>query len=44
MRWLRNEITAGQLAVGVAPQAVLFHLDVDGWLVVGFEYVPARQP
>lgn len=41
MRWLRNEITAGQLAVDVAP-AVLFHTDVEGWLVVGFEYVPGR--
>ena len=41
MRWLRNEIKAGQLAAGIAPD-VLFHADVDGWLVVGFEYVPGR--
>lgn len=41
MRWLRNEITAGKIAVGVAP-TVLFHADVDGWLVVGFEHVPGR--
>lgn len=41
MRWLRHEIAAGRLAGGVAP-AVLFHADVAGWLVVGFEYVPGR--
>ncbi|KQC37078.1 hypothetical protein UK82_17420 [Frankia sp. ACN1ag] len=44
MRWLRNEITAGALAGGIAP-AVLFAEDVtadDDWLVVGFEYLPGR--
>lgn len=41
MRWLRNEITAGTLAADVSP-AVVFHADVDDWLVVGFEYVFGR--
>lgn len=41
MRWLRNEIMVCQLAGGIAP-GVLFHADVDDWLVVGFEYVPGR--
>lgn len=42
MRWLRNEAEAGSLATDVAP-AVLFHEDVDDWLVVGFEYVSGRS-
>jgi hypothetical protein len=42
MRWLRNEITAGQLAAGVAP-AVLWHEDVDDWLVVAFEFLTGRE-
>ncbi|MEV0085274.1 hypothetical protein [Saccharopolyspora sp. NPDC050642] len=41
MRFLRNEITAGQLAAGIAP-AVVFAEDVGEWLVVGFEYLPGR--
>jgi Aminoglycoside/hydroxyurea antibiotic resistance kinase len=46
MRWLRNEITVGALAQGIAPE-VLFHADVedeDGvdWLVVAFEHVSGR--
>jgi len=41
MRWLRNEITAGALVPGIAP-VVVFHADVDQWLVVGFEYLPGR--
>ena len=41
MRWLRNEITAGDLAPGIAPR-VLFHKDVDDWLIVAFEYVAGR--
>ncbi|MEU5848924.1 hypothetical protein [Saccharopolyspora shandongensis] len=41
MRFLRNEITAGRLALGLAP-AVVFAEDVGEWLVVGFEYVPGR--
>ncbi|CAO5175054.1 Aminoglycoside phosphotransferase domain-containing protein [Frankia sp. AiPs1] len=45
MRWLRNEITAGTLAPGIAP-AVIFAEDVevdsDPWLVVGFQYLPGR--
>ncbi len=41
MRWLRNEITAGGLAPGIAPR-VLFHEDVDDWLIVAFEYVAGR--
>lgn len=42
MRFLRNEIGAGRLAVGVAP-AVLFSEDIGDWLVVGFEYVRGRD-
>lgn len=38
MRFLRNEITAGQLAPGLAP-ALLFAEDIDEWLIVGFEYL-----
>lgn len=41
MRFLRNEATAGELAPGIAP-GVVFAEDVDGWLVVGFEYVAGR--
>lgn len=41
MRWLRNEITADDLAPGIAPR-VLFHKDVDDWLIVAFEYVAGR--
>jgi len=41
MRWLRNEIEVGGIAPGVAP-AVLFHADVDDWLVVGFGHVDGR--
>ncbi len=41
MRWLRNEITAGALAAGIAP-AVVFHSDVDDWLLVGFEHLKGR--
>lgn len=41
MRWLRNEITAGVVAAGIAP-AVLFHADVDDWLLVGFEHLKGR--
>jgi hypothetical protein len=41
MRWLRNEIAAGELAPGVAP-GVVFHEDVGSWLVVGFEHVTGR--
>lgn len=41
MRWLRNEITAGQLAASIAP-AALFAADVDDWLIVGFEHAPGR--
>ncbi|WP_313887927.1 hypothetical protein [Lentzea alba] len=41
MRWLRNEITAGAIAAGIAP-AVLFHADVDDWLLVGFEHLRGR--
>lgn len=41
MRWLRNEAEAGSLAAGIAP-TVLFHEDVDDWLVVGFERVSGR--
>ncbi|WP_250285710.1 hypothetical protein, partial [Frankia sp. CiP1_Cm_nod2] len=45
MRWLRNEVTAGTLAAGIAP-AVAFAQDVtadDDWLIVGFEYLPGRS-
>ncbi|MER5390091.1 hypothetical protein [Saccharopolyspora sp. NPDC002686] len=42
MRFLRNEITAGELATGLAPE-VMFSEDVDEWLVVGFEYLPGRS-
>ncbi|MBA8924248.1 hypothetical protein BC739_001445 [Kutzneria viridogrisea] len=41
MRWLRNEITASTLAPGIAPR-VLFHADIDGWLVVAFEHIAGR--
>ncbi|WP_018502529.1 hypothetical protein [Parafrankia discariae] len=44
MRFLRNEITAGALADGIAP-AVIFSEEVDAgdlWLIVGFEYIPGR--
>lgn len=41
MRWLRNEITAGTLAAGIAP-AVLFHDEVEDWLLVGFEHLTGR--
>ncbi|MEX5712748.1 phosphotransferase [Parafrankia sp. FMc6] len=44
MRFLRNEITAGVLADGIAP-AVVFSEEVDAddrWLIVGFEYLPGR--
>lgn len=41
MRWLRNEITAGAMAAGIAP-AVVFHADVDDWLLVGFEHLTGR--
>ncbi|MCK9931352.1 aminoglycoside phosphotransferase family protein [Frankia sp. Mgl5] len=44
MRWLRNEITAGMLADGIAP-AVIFSEEVEAddlWLIVGFEYLPGR--
>lgn len=41
MRWLRNEITAGAIAAGIAP-AVRFHVDVDDWLLVGFEHLKGR--
>jgi hypothetical protein len=42
MRWLRNEAETGGLAPGIAP-TVLFHEDVDDWLVVGFERVSGRS-
>ncbi|WP_245816550.1 phosphotransferase family protein [Lentzea albidocapillata] len=41
MRWLRNEITAGAIAAGIAP-AVRFHADIDDWLLVGFEHLKGR--
>jgi len=41
MRWLRNEITAGFLAPGIAP-AVLFTEEDDGTLLVAFEYLAGR--
>lgn len=41
MRMLRNEISAGRLAAGIAPE-VLFAEEIDGWLVVGFRYVTGR--
>jgi hypothetical protein len=41
MRWLRNEVSAGALAAPLAP-AVLFSVELDEWLVAGFEYVPGR--
>lgn len=41
MRWLRNEIEAGGLATGIAP-TVLFHEDIDDWLVVGFDCASGR--
>lgn len=41
MRWLRNEITAGTIAAGIAPN-ILFHADVDDWLLVGFEHLKGR--
>jgi hypothetical protein len=42
MRWLRNEVTASEIAVGLAP-ATLFSLDVErDWLVVATEYVAGR--
>jgi hypothetical protein len=41
MRWLRNETVAAPLTQGLSPK-VLFSQDIDGWLVVGFEYVTGR--
>lgn len=41
MRMLRNETRCADLAAGIAPP-VLFTEDVDGWLVVGFEYLTGR--
>lgn len=41
LTWLRNEVTAGALAQGIAP-AVLFTVEVDDWLVVAFEHVTGR--
>lgn len=41
MRWLRNEVTVSQIAAGIAPR-VLFHADIDDWLMVGFEYISGR--
>ena len=41
MRWLRNEVETAALASGLAPR-VLFHEDVDDWLIVGFEHVTGR--
>lgn len=41
MRWLRNEITAGAIAATIAP-AVVFHADIDDWLIVGFEHLRGR--
>ncbi|WP_410642131.1 phosphotransferase family protein [Amycolatopsis sp. lyj-346] len=44
MRWLRNEVAAGGLAPGVAPD-VRFCADVDAedrWFVAGFEFVHGR--
>jgi Phosphotransferase enzyme family len=40
-RMLRNEITAGRIAAGLAPE-VLFAVSDAGWLVVGFEHLPGR--
>ncbi|WP_233438517.1 phosphotransferase family protein [Actinokineospora spheciospongiae] len=42
MRWLRNEITGSLRAPGIAPN-IVFHADVDDWLIVGFTYVPGRR-
>jgi hypothetical protein len=41
MRWLRNEVSAAALTAGFAP-GVLFSTDVDGWLLVGFDYLVGR--
>ncbi|WP_414943114.1 phosphotransferase [Amycolatopsis sp. cmx-11-32] len=45
MRFLRNEATAGDIALGLSPE-VLFHEDItvgnDDWFVVGFEHVTGR--
>jgi hypothetical protein len=43
VRFLRNEIAVGELRPDIAP-AVLFHEEVDDWLVVGFEYITRRHP
>ncbi|MFD5092411.1 hypothetical protein ACFWMR_17545 [Amycolatopsis thailandensis] len=42
MRWLRNEAELGGLVSGIAP-AVHFALDIEDWLIVGFEYVAGRR-
>ncbi|WP_233427812.1 phosphotransferase family protein [Actinokineospora spheciospongiae] len=42
MRWLRNEITGSLHASDIAPD-VVFHADMDDWLIIGFAYVPGRR-
>ncbi|MEV0701672.1 hypothetical protein AB0I53_27680 [Saccharopolyspora sp. NPDC050389] len=42
MRMLRREATTNLLAPGIAPQ-VLFTVDVDDWLLVGFDYVHGQS-
>ncbi len=41
MRWLRNEIGIAETVACLAP-AVVFHRDVDDWLVAAFEHVDGR--
>jgi hypothetical protein len=41
MRWLRNEVETAALLPGLAPD-VLFHEDIDDWLIVGFAHVAGR--
>jgi hypothetical protein len=41
MRWLRNEVETTALLPGLAPD-VLFHEDIDDWLIVGFAHITGR--
>jgi hypothetical protein len=41
--FLRNEVDAGRLAAGIAPD-VLCSIEHDDWHVVGFEYVTGGLP
>lgn len=41
--FLTNEAASADRAPGIAP-AVVCHVDLDDWLLVGFEYITGRHP